>query len=258
MSAPHNVTGKPRVGLLVTCLADLFRPEVGFAAVKLLEQADCEVEVPPQSCCGQPAYNAGDAKDAAALARQVIASFEAFDFVVVPSGSCGGMVKVHYPRLLKDDTIWEPRAKALAAKTHELFSFLVNVRGMKSVAAACTADAAYHDSCSSLREMNVAREPRLLLKSVIGLRVSDLAEKETCCGFGGFFSVKYPEISARMADDKIADAKATGAQMILAGDLGCLLHLAGRLSRKGDCLRVRHAAEVLAGMGDGPAIGEAE
>src|SRR6185437_907329 len=109
---------------------------------------------------------------------------------------------------------------------------------------------------SSLREMNVAREPRLLLKSVIGLRVSDLAEKETCCGFGGFFSVKYPEISARMADDKIADAKATGAQMILAGDLGCLLHLAGRLSRRGETMHIRHAAEVLANMADSPAIGE--
>jgi L-lactate dehydrogenase complex protein LldE len=166
------------------------------------------------------------------------------------------MVKLHYPRLLKDDPLWGPRAEALSAKTHELFSFLVNVRGMKSVPAACKADAAYHDSCSSLREMGVGPEPRLLLKSVRGLNLRDLTEKETCCGFGGFFSVKYPEISARMADDKIADAKASGARMILAGDLGCLLHLAGRLSRKGERLRVRHAAEILADMGDGPAIGE--
>ena len=148
------------------------------------------------------------------------------------------------------------RAEKLAAKTHELFSFLVNVRGLRSVEAACKGDAAYHDSCSSLREMAVGPEPRLLLKSVHGLNVRDLTEKETCCGFGGFFSVKYPEISARMADDKIADAKAGGADMILAGDLGCLLHLAGRLSRKGERLRVRHAAEVLANMADGPAIGE--
>ncbi|HEY4264601.1 MAG TPA: (Fe-S)-binding protein [Micropepsaceae bacterium] len=258
MNAPNNKGANPHVGLLVTCLADMFRPEVGFAAVKLLEQAGCDVEVPAQSCCGQPAYNAGDAKDAAALAKQVIANFEAFDFVVVPSGSCGGMAKVHYPHLLKDDPAWALRANALAAKTHELFSFLVNVRGMKNVAAACNGRAAYHDSCSSLREMNVSGEPRLLLQSVDGLSVRDLAEKETCCGFGGFFSVKYPEVSARMADDKIADAKATGAQMILAGDLGCLLHLAGRLSRKGEALHVRHAAEVLAGMTDGPAIGEAE
>ena len=252
------MTDRPRVGLLVTCLADLFRPQVGFAAVKLLEQAGCDVEVPAQSCCGQPAYNAGDAKDAAALARNVIATFAGFDYVVVPSGSCGGMVKVHYPKLFANDPLWGPRADALAAKTHELFSFLVNVRGMKSVQATCEAKAAYHDSCSSLREMAVGPEPRLLLKSVDGLTVHDLAEKETCCGFGGFFSVKYPEISARMADDKIADAKRTGADTLLAGDLGCLLHLAGRISRKHVPLRVRHAAEVLAGVGDGPAIGETE
>jgi L-lactate dehydrogenase complex protein LldE len=241
---------------MVTCLADMFRPQIGFAAVALLEQTGCDVEVPPQSCCGQPAFNAGDAKDAAALAKQTIAAFEPFDYVVVPSGSCGGMVKLHYPELLKSDPAWGARADALAEKTHELFSFLVNIRGMKTVAAACTGTAAYHDSCSSLREMKVGEEPRLLLKSVAGLAVRDLNEKETCCGFGGFFSVKYPEVSARMADDKIADAKARGADMILAGDLGCLMHLAGRLSRQGERMAVRHAAEILAGMADSPAIGE--
>ena len=246
-----------RVGLLITCLADMFRPEVGFAAAKLLEQAGCEVEVPLQSCCGQPAYNAGDEKDAAALAKRMISIFEPFDYVVVPSGSCGGMVKVHYPRLLQGDAAWSARATALAGKTHELFSFLVNVCGLKGVAAQCTGNAAYHDSCSSLREMGVSSEPRLLLKSVNGLSVRDFSEKETCCGFGGFFSVKYPEISARMADDKIADAKAGGADMILAGDLGCLLHLAGRLSRTGQTMSVRHAAEVLADMADSAPLGEA-
>jgi len=250
------MTSRPRVGLLVTCLADLFRPEVGFAAVKLLEQAGCDVQVPSQSCCGQPAYNAGDPADAAALARNVIAAFEPFDYVVAPSGSCSGMIRLHYPRLLKDDAAWAARADALAAKTHELFSFLVNVRGLKTVDAECRADAAYHDSCSSLREMGVGPEPRLLLKTVRGLTLRDLSERETCCGFGGFFSVKYPEISARMADDKIADAKASGAQCILAGDLGCLLHLAGRVSRRGETMHIRHAAEVLANMADSPAIGE--
>jgi L-lactate dehydrogenase complex protein LldE len=251
------MSGRVRVGLLVTCLADMFRPEIGFAAVKLLEQAGCDVEVPAQSCCGQPAYNAGDPQDAAALAKNVVAAFEAFDYLVVPSGSCGGMIRVHYPRLLRDEPAWAARADALAAKTHELFSFLVNVRGLTIVEAECQADAAYHDSCSSLREMGVEREPRLLLKTVRGLNVRDLSEKETCCGFGGFFSVKYPELSARMADDKIADAKASGAKLILAGDLGCLLHLAGRLSRRGEAMQVRHAAEVLAGMAEGPGIGEA-
>ena len=234
----------------------MFRPEIGFATVKLLEQAGCDVEVPPQTCCGQPAYNAGDVSDAAALAKKIIAGFEPFDYVVVPSGSCSGMIRVHYPRLLQEDAAWSARANALAEKTHELFSFLVNVRGLKGVAAKCTADAAYHDSCSSLREMGVSFEPRVLLKSVRGLNLCDFSEKETCCGFGGFFSVKYPEISAQMADDKIADAKANGANMILAGDLGCLLHLAGRLSRRGEKMSVRHAAEVLADMGDSAAIGE--
>jgi L-lactate dehydrogenase complex protein LldE len=251
------MTARVRVGLLVTCLADMFRPEIGFASVKLLEQAGCDVEVPPQSCCGQPAYNAGDQSDAAAIAKKMISVFEPFDYVVVPSGSCGGMVKLHYPRLLQGDPAWAARASALAAKTHELFSFLVNVRGLKTVAAKCPGNAAYHDSCSSLREMDVSSEPRLLLKSVSGLSLRDFSEKETCCGFGGFFSVKYPEISARMADDKIADAKANGANMILAGDLGCLLHLAGRLSRRNETMSVRHAAEVLAGMGDSAPIGEA-
>jgi L-lactate dehydrogenase complex protein LldE len=242
------VTTRCRAGLLVTCLADLFRPEVGFAAVKLLEMAGCEVSVPAQSCCGQPAYNAGDRNDAIALARNVISAFETLDYVVAPSGSCAGMVRVHYPAMFESDPVWSQRAKSLAAKTHELFSFLVNIRGLKAVQAQCAADAVYHDSCSSLREMGTMTEPRLLLKSVGGLKLQDFADKEVCCGFGGFFSVKYPEISARMADDKIADAKAHGASIVLAGDLGCLLHLAGRAARTGQRLQFRHAAEILAGF----------
>ena len=246
----------PNVALFVTCLADIFRPQIGFACVKLIERAGCTVAVPSQTCCGQPAYNAGDARDAAALAQMTIATFEAYDFIVAPSGSCAGMIKIHYPQLLKDDAIWRPRAEALAAKTFELFSFLVDVRGVDWVDAECHASAAYHDSCSSLREMGVAAQPRGLLSRVHGLSLRDVADTEVCCGFGGFFAVKYPEISARMADDKIAAAKATGADMLVGGDLGCLLHLAGRLRRRGEKLPVRHAAEVLANMGDTPAIGE--
>jgi len=245
-----------RVALFITCLVDLFRPQIAFAAVKLLEQAGCDVDVPEQTCCGQPAYNGGDAKDAAALAKQAIAAFETYDFVVVPSGSCAGMIRVHYPRLLQDDTAWSGRAEKLAAKTHELFSFLVNVRGLTEVAAHCERRVAYHDSCSSLREMGVGSEPRRLLLSMKGLRLCEISEPQTCCGFGGFFSVKYPEISARMADDKIADAKATGAEMLVGGDLGCLMHLAGRMARRGEKIAVRHAAELLVGAGDHPAIGE--
>ena len=246
---------RPKIALFVTCLADMFRPQIGFAAAKLLEQAGCDVEVPPQTCCGQPAYNAGDPGDAAQLARNVIAAFDGFDFVVAPSGSCAGMIKRHYPLLLKDDAEWHPRAERLAAKMHELMSFLVDVRGLERVQATCGGIAAYQDSCSSLREMGVRDQPRALLASVDNLQLRDMPDGEVCCGFGGFFSVKYPEISARMADDKIANAKSTGADMIVGGDLGCLLHLVGRLSRRAETLTVRHVAEVLAGMADQPGIG---
>ena len=251
------MTTRCHVGLLVTCLADLFRPEIGFATVRLLELAGCEVTVPAQTCCGQPAYNSGDRKDAVGLARNIIAGFESFDYIVAPSGSCAGMLRVHYPALFQDDPVWAPRAEAMAAKTHELISFLVNIRGLKSVQADCKAKMLYHDSCSSLREMGVMLEPRLLLKSVPGLEVEEFSDKEVCCGFGGFFAVKYPEISARMADDKIDDAKRRGIDSVLAGDLGCLLHLAGRAARRGEKLQFRHAAEVLAGMmASAPPIGE--
>jgi L-lactate dehydrogenase complex protein LldE len=238
-------------------LVDLVRPQTGFAAVKLLEQAGCDVEVPPmQTCCGQPAWNAGADVHARGIAQAVIASFEGFDHVVAPSGSCAGMIKRHYPEVFENDPAWLARARALAAKTHELMSFLVKVRGMTGVTAQYAKRVCYHDSCSSLREMGVKAEPRALLGTVDGLSIDELTDGQVCCGFGGLFSVKYPEISERMADDKIADALATGADALLGGDLGCLLHLKGRMARQGETLEVRHVAEVLAGMGDEPALGE--
>jgi L-lactate dehydrogenase complex protein LldE len=230
---------------------DLVRPQIGFAAVKLLEQAGCDVVVPAaQTCCGQPAWNAGADRHARDIAEQVVATFNEFDYVVAPSGSCAGMIKRHYREVLKND----PCALALAAKTYELMSFLVSIRGMKAVSAKCEMRACYHDSCSSLREMKVRDQPRQLLESVDGLALSELTDSEVCCGFGGLFSVKYPEISERMAEDKIADACATGADTLIGGDLGCLLHLAGRMKRQGKTMRVRHAAEVLADMSDEPAL----
>jgi L-lactate dehydrogenase complex protein LldE len=243
------VTGKPRVALFVTCLVDLVRPQVGFAAVKLLERAGCEVEVPAaQTCCGQPAWNAGADGPAADIARQVVDTFAGFDYVVAPSGSCAGMLRKHYPEVLANDAAYAPRARELAEKTHELVSFLVRVRNMTRVDAACEVRACYHDSCSSLREMKVKTEPRQLLGSVEGLELVELKDAAVCCGFGGLFSIKYPEISERMADDKIADAESTGAQIIASGDLGCLLHLAGRIARQGKTMQVRHVAEILADM----------
>jgi L-lactate dehydrogenase complex protein LldE len=238
-----------RVALLVTCLVDLFRPSVGFAAVKLLEAAGCTVEVPrAQTCCGQPAYNSGDRGDAKAIARQVIDTFAAYDYVVAPSGSCAGMVKVHYPELFADDPAMRTRAEELAGRTYELVSFLVDVRGMTSVHAHCGGSVTYHDSCSGLRELGVKAQPRKLLASVEGVALKELPGAEICCGFGGTFAVKYPDISDKMARDKIADIEATGAGCVLAGDLGCLLQIAGKLLRTGSPVTARHVAEVLADM----------
>jgi L-lactate dehydrogenase complex protein LldE len=247
-----------RVALLVTCLVDLFRPAVGFAAVKLLEQAGCTVEVPrAQTCCGQPAYNSGDRADAKAVARQVIAAFAGYDYVVAPSGSCAGMVKVHYPELLADEPETLVQAKELAARTHELISFLVDIRGMDRVAASWSRTVTYHDGCSGLRELGVKAQPRWLLASIPGVRLTELPGAEVCCGFGGTFCVKYPEISDKMVTDKAVEIAATGAEAVLAGDLGCLLNIAGKLSRLGYRIETRHVAEVLAGMAEAaPAIGE--
>jgi len=247
-----------RVALLVTCLVDLFRPTVGFAAVKLLEQAGCTVEVPrAQTCCGQPAYNSGDKTDAKAVARQVIAAFAGYDYVVAPSGSCAGMVMAHYPELFADEPETLPKARELAARAYELVSFLVDVRGMKAVEAAWPRTVTYHDACSGLRELGVKTQPRHLLGSVKGLHLKELPDAEVCCGFGGTFCVKYPEISDKMVTDKAADIAATGVEAVLAGDLGCLLNIAGKLSRLGHKIETRHVAEVLAGMAEAvPAIGD--
>jgi L-lactate dehydrogenase complex protein LldE len=240
-----------RVALFVTCLVDLFRPTVGFAAVKLLEDAGCTVVVPrAQTCCGQPAYNSGDRADAKAIARQVVAAFAGFDYVVVPSGSCGGMIKVHYPALLADDPALSEAASALAARTFELVSFLVDILKRPEIVARYDGVATYHDACSGLRELGVKDQPRRLLADVAGLTLREMATPEVCCGFGGTFCVKYPEISDKMVSDKVADIAATGADTLLCGDLGCLLNMAGKLARLGKDIRVRHVAEVLAGMTD--------
>jgi L-lactate dehydrogenase complex protein LldE len=230
---------------------DLFRPSIGFAAVRLLEEAGCAVEVPrAQTCCGQPAYNSGDRENATAIARRGIDAFAGYDYVVAPSGSCAGMVKVHYPEMFADEPEMRVRAEELAARTYELISFLVDVRGMTAVAASWHKTATYHDACSGLRELGVKAQPRRLLGTVDGLALRDLPRAEVCCGFGGTFCVKYPEISDKMVGDKAADIAATGAEAVLAGDLGCLLNIAGKLSRLGLPVEARHVAEVLAGMAD--------
>jgi L-lactate dehydrogenase complex protein LldE len=246
----------PRVALFVTCLVDMFRPSIGFATVKLLEEAGCAVEVPEaQTCCGQPAWNSGDKATAKAVARQVIAAFEGYDYVVAPSGSCAATIAKDYPLMLAGDP-WEGRAKALAGRTFEVTSFLADVLGVEGVAQTVPAVVTYHDSCSGLRSLGVQAQPRRLLASVRGLELREMAEREVCCGFGGTFCVKYPEISGVMVGDKTRNIAATGAEMVLAGDLGCLMNMAGKASREGRSFRARHVVEVLAGELDGPAIGE--
>jgi L-lactate dehydrogenase complex protein LldE len=247
-----------RVGLFVTCLVDLFRPSVGFAAVKLLEAAGCTVEVPPtQTCCGQPAYNSGDRATTRDLARGILDAFGGYDYVVVPSGSCGGMLRHHLPGLFDDDPNTRARADALAGKTHELISFLTDVMGVRHIEAAYSGTVTYHDSCSGLRELGIKDQPRALLAGVKGLSLVEMQEPELCCGFGGTFCVKYPDISVKMVSDKTRDITASGADTLLAGDLGCLLNMAGRLKREGSLVKSRHVAEVLAGItGELPPIGE--
>ena len=246
-----------RVGLMATCLVDLFRPSVGFAAAKLLEDAGCTVDVPSQTCCGQPAYNSGDKADARALALQVIETFEGYDYVVAPSGSCSGTMAKHYPELFEGDPELQRRARKFSAKCFELVSFLTDVLGVESVDAKFPRKVTYHDSCSGLREMGVQAQPRKLLGTVEGLELVEMKDADVCCGFGGTFAVKFGEISGQIVDRKTQDILATQAPVLLAGDLGCLMNMAGRLSRKGRDMEVRHVAEVLANMTDeAPPIGE--
>jgi L-lactate dehydrogenase complex protein LldE len=239
-----------RVGLFVTCLVDLMRPSIGFAALRLLEANGAEVYVPPtQTCCGQPAYNSGDRADALPLARKVIEEFEACDYLVAPSGSCSGMIRTHYADLFAGDAAWSARAAALSAKTYELTDFLVTVQKATTLPGRSPDGViTYHDSCSGLREMGVKTQPRALLERLPGMKLVEMAECETCCGFGGTFAVKFGEISTRLADNKCQHIANSGAQAVVLGDLGCMLNIEGRLRRRGDAAtRVLHVAEVLAG-----------
>jgi L-lactate dehydrogenase complex protein LldE len=238
-----------RVGLFVTCLVDLMRPSVGFAALKLLEAAGADVVVPPaQTCCGQPAYNSGDRADTIALARKVVEEFEGCDYVVAPSGSCSGMIRTHYPELFADDPAMLARVQKLAARTHEITDFLANVLKVKSVPGQFKGTITYHDCCAGLREMGVKTQPRALLEMMPGVTLQEMAEPETCCGFGGTFSIKFGEISARLADNKCQHVETCGADAVVLGDLGCMLNIEGRLRRRGNtATKVLHIAEVLAG-----------
>jgi L-lactate dehydrogenase complex protein LldE len=239
-----------RVGLFVTCLVDSMRPRIGFATIGLLQASGYEVVVPDQqTCCGQPGYNSGDRKSAEEMALKFLTEFEAFDYVVLPSGSCTGMIRVHYPDLFRQTPALHQRFTALGNRTYELTDFLVNIAKLEKLPGTFTGTLTYHDSCSGLRELNIYEQPRTLLAKMPGVTLHEMVESTTCCGFGGTFSVKYGELSTRMADNKCQHISQTNAGAIVGGDLGCLLNIEGRLRRIGDhTTRVMHVAEVLSGI----------
>ena len=246
----------PNVALFVTCLVDLFRPSVGFAAVKLLEDAGCNVHVPiTQTCCGQPAWNSGDRKDTREIAEAVIEAFESFDYIIAPSGSCAGMLKKHYPEVFADDGAWQERVLAFSSKVYELTEFLADTMKVVKFDYVVKAEVTYHDACAGLRELGISSQPRKLLNALNGIKLTEMKDCETCCGFGGTFAVKYSDISNSIVSTKTENVNASGAKMLLSGDLGCLLNMAGKLGRDGSTTEVRHVAEVLAGMIDAPPIG---
>jgi L-lactate dehydrogenase complex protein LldE len=239
-----------RVGLFVTCLVDAMRPRIGFATIKLLEAAGCEVVIPEnQTCCGQPGFNSGDRESSKKLALKFIAEFESFDYVVIPSGSCAAMIRVHYPELFSDDPALLARFTAVGMRTYELTDFLANVAKLEKAPGNFQGKITYHDSCSGLRQLEVYKQPRALLATMPQVSLNEMVESTTCCGFGGTFSVKYGEISTRMADNKCQHISSTNADAIVGGDLSCLLNIEGRMRRNGDLkTRVLHVAEVLSGM----------
>ena len=235
-----------KASLFITCLVDQFCPEVGVSTVNLLRRLGVEVDFPAeQTCCGQPAFNSGFQSEARGLAERFIQIFENSEYVVAPSGSCTGMVKVFFPDLFKHDPPMFERALSLASRTYELTEFLVNVLGVDDVGARFEGKVALHQSCHLLRELNVKTEPQRLLKSVSGIEVVQLEQAEVCCGFGGLFSIKYPHISGGILQDKLDCIKKCGADVVVASDAGCLMHIAGGLSRQGINVKTMHIAEVL-------------
>ncbi len=242
MSSVNTIT------LFVQCLVDGLYPEVGEAMLTLFRRLGIRVDCPVnQTCCGQPAFNAGYRKAARVAARRFIDIFKDAEWIVCPSGSCVDMVKHHYPELFKDEPAWAERAKQVGERTFELSQFLVDVLGIEDLGVAYDGKITYHDACHLLRGLGVREQPRRLIRHLKGAELVEMKDPDRCCGFGGTFSVKYPDISTAMVDEKIRNIIASGADTVTACDISCLMNIQGRLSRMGSPIRVLHIAQLLAG-----------
>jgi L-lactate dehydrogenase complex protein LldE len=236
-----------KASLFVSCLVDQFYPEIGESVVKVLRHLDVDLDFPSgQTCCGQPAYNSGFVSRAAPLARRVLDMFSDSEYVVIPSGSCGAMLKMFTPELFRDDPELEERARSLAERTYEFSQFIVNVLGITDVGASFQGKVTYHASCHLLRELGAATESQALIRAVRGVEFVEMDGATACCGFGGTFAVKYPEISGAILEPKLRSIEATGADVLVAADAGCLMHVAGVMSRRGMKTRPMHLAQLLA------------
>ena len=236
-----------KVSLFVTCLVDQTWSRVGTSCVEVLRRAGCEVEFDErQTCCGQPAFNTGYRNDARLVAKHFIKIFEESkaEAIVSPSGSCTAMVH-HFAELFSQEPQWRVRAEAIASRTHELSSFLVRVLGVEDVGASWHGRLTWHDACHGLRDLNIKSEPRKLIRHVRGAELVEVENAESCCGFGGTFSIKYPEISVAILDQKIEAIERAGVQAVVSGDASCLMQIGGRLSRRGSSVKVMHLAELL-------------
>jgi L-lactate dehydrogenase complex protein LldE len=237
-----------KVSLFVTCLVDQMWSSVGTSCVEVLRRAGCEVEFDErQTCCGQPAFNTGYRDEARQVAKRFIEIFEESkaDAIVSPSGSCTAMVH-HFPELFVDEPDWRERARSVGSRAYELSSFLIRVLEVEDVGATWNGKLTWHDACHGLRDLNIKSEPRRLISNVRGAEFVELENAESCCGFGGTFSVKYPEISVAILDQKIEAIERAGVDAVVSGDASCLMQIGGRLSRKGSRIRVMHLAELLA------------
>lgn len=235
-----------RVEIFVPCFIDQLYPQTAFNMVKILEKACCEVHYNTnQTCCGQPAFNAGFVDDARDVADKFLKDFEGADYIVGPSASCVGFVRNYYPKLF-DNASNHNQVKGLGKRIYEFSEFLTDILKIENYGAALKAKATYHDSCAALRECKIKEGPRKLLSHVKGLELVEMADNETCCGFGGTFSVKYEPISLAMADQKVKNAMATGAEYIISTDLSCLMQLRGYINKNNLPLKTLHLADVLA------------